>query len=76
VIAQADGGGGGRPDTSNRFAVRSPNGGRTLYFDTNTLSPILVKLTRDEAANLAVWLFTLANVTTEERLRTEKEITR
>lgn len=49
-------------DSANHFKVRSPDGGRTIYFDTNTPSPILCKLTPDEALNLGTWLIVMSAV--------------
>lgn len=44
-------------DSANHFKVRSPDGGRTIYFETPTASPVLVKLSPEQTVNLCAWLF-------------------
>jgi hypothetical protein len=46
-------------DTSNQFKVRS--NGKVVYFDTNTVAPILVKCSPEEAVRLAIWLVAIAD---------------
>ena len=51
-----------QPDTSNKFLVRPAIGpGEAFWFETPTASPILCRLTRDDALNLAAWLVALAD---------------
>jgi hypothetical protein len=59
-------------DTSNRFMVRARDG--VFYFDTPTTSPILVKLDRAGAINLAAWLQALADPGGEEIAQIVRQI--
>lgn len=61
-------------DTSNQFRVRG--GPREFWFETNTASPILVKLDLGQALNLAAWLQALADPGGEEIARMVREIAR
>jgi hypothetical protein len=63
-------------DTSNKFLVRGRPSGDLFFFETPTASPILVKLDRAGALNLAVWLQVLADPGGEEIARLLKEIKR
>lgn len=61
-------------DTSNKFKVRSPDNGQSVYFETPKPSSILIQLTAEEAVFFAAWLCEMSRQATVDIQQARNEI--